>query len=335
MISRVGSYTFTSQNTRRLLNAQQQLFNLQTQVATGKRSQDYMSIAKDTRQIINLETQVENANQYIQQNSRTDLKLEAYNAAIEALTELAYEAKSLYNNSVSSGAEPADQVFDPRDRAYALLKEVEAQLNLKIDNDYLFGGGKVDTKPVSFPNSQTTLESEVGNGGTSTGPAFELNTGSPATFTSDSANLAYFYNGDNIDLTDRIDDDVEIDYAMRANESGFVDLMEALVVMIDDDDVHPGATFDADKVDFVEARLVTAIEELQKHAQKLGFAASQLERKNAELETFVTFTQNEIGEMQDIDPTEAIVKLQETSLNLEISYQATARINQLSIANYI
>lgn len=335
MINRVGSYTFTSQNTRRLLTAQQQLFNLQTQVATGKRSQDYMTIAKDTRQIINLEGQVENANQYIQQNSRTDLKLEAYNAAIEALTELAYEAKSLYNNSVSSGAEPTDQVFDPRDRAYALLKEVEAQLNLKIDNDYLFGGGKVDTKPVSFPNSQTTLESEVGNGGTSTGPAFELNTGSPATFTSDSANLAYFYNGDNIDLTDRIDDDVEIDYAMRANESGFVDLMEALVVMIDDDDVHPGATFDADKVDFVEARLVTAIDELQKHAQKLGFAASQLERKNAELETFVTFTQNEIGEMQDIDPTEAIVKLQETSLNLEISYQATARINQLSIANYI
>jgi flagellar hook-associated protein 3 FlgL len=335
MVSRVGSFTFTSQNTRRLLSAQHNMVELQTQVATGKRSQDYLKIAGSSRQLINLENSVDNAQQYLDQNARVDLKIQAYNASLEALTQLAYEAKKLYTDSVGSGAEPADQIIDPRERAFAILKEVEAQLNLKIDDDYLFAGASVDTKPVNFPNSQTDLEAEVGNGGTSTGPAFELNTGSPATFTSDSANIAYFYTGDNVDLTHRIDDDVEIDFSMRANEDAFTELMEALVVMIDDADVHPGGTFDSDKSDFVVDRLISAIDKLQTQAQKLGFAATRLESANEDLETYVTFTQNEVGEIQDVDPTEAIVRMQEAALNLEVSYQATARINQLSIANYI
>lgn len=335
MVSRVGSFTFTSQNTQRLLSAQQKMIDLQTQVATGKRSQDYLKIANNSRQLINLENSVDNAQQYVDQNARVDLKIKAYNASIEALTQLAYEAKRLYTDSVGSGAQPADQTINPRDRAFAILKEVEAQLNLKIDGDYLFAGASVDTKPVNFPNSQTDLESQVGTGGSSTGPAFELNAGAPASFTSDSANIAYFYTGDNIDLTHRIDDDVQIDFAMRANEDAFTQLMGALVVMVDDPDVHPGGTFDSSKSDFVIDQIISAIEGLQTQAQKLGFAARRLESTNEDLETFLNFTQNEIGEIQDIDPTEAIVRMQEAALNLEVSYQATARINQLSIANYI
>lgn len=335
MVSRVGSFTFTSQNTRRLLNSQQTMYELQTQVTTGKRSQNYLKISSSSRQLINLENSVENAQQYLNQNSRVDLKIQAYNSSLEALTQLAYEAKKLYTESVGSGAAPADQIIDPRARAYTLLKEVEAQLNLKIDGEYLFAGGSVNTKPVNFPNSQTDLQSEVGAGGSSAGPAFELNTGTPASFTSSSANIAYFYTGDNVDLTHRVDDDVEIDFAMRANEDAFTQLMEAIVVMVDDPDVHPGGSFDTNKSDFVIDRLVSAISNLQTQAQNLGFAAVRLERANDSLESYVAFTENEVGEMQDIDPTEAIVRMQEAALNLEVSYQATARINQLSIANYI
>ena len=73
MVSRVGSFTFTSQNTQRLLSAQQKMIELQTQVATGKRSQDYLKIANNSRQLINLENAVDNAQQYVGQDARPDL----------------------------------------------------------------------------------------------------------------------------------------------------------------------------------------------------------------------------------------------------------------------
>lgn len=329
MISRIGSYTFTSQNTSRLIKSQQELIELQIQVATGKRSQDYKGISANSRQLINLENSVNNAEQNLAQNNRVDLDIKAYNAAIEALTDLAYEAKSLYNSSVGSGADPTDQVFDPRERAFDLLKEVEAQLNLKIDGDYLFGGGRTNAKPVTLPNDQATLSAEIGGAG----QPYELN-GTATAFVDTALNQTYYYDGDNIDLTYRASDDVELDFAMRANETAFQDLIGALSVMIDNPNAHPDPA-DAATVDFVESLLTNAISELGTQAQKLGFAANQLQKVNEGLESFITFTQNEIEEIESIDPTEAVVRLQQSSLNLEISYQATARINQLSIANFI
>tara|TARA_R110002110_G_scaffold192614_23_gene400887 strand:+ start:3198 stop:4187 length:990 start_codon:yes stop_codon:yes gene_type:complete len=329
MISRIGSYTFTSQNTSRLIKSQQELIDLQVQVATGKRSQDYKGISANSRQLINLENSVNNAEQNLAQNNRVDLDIKAYNAAIEALTALAYEAKSLYNSSVGSGADPTDQVFDPRERAFDLLKEVEAQLNLKIDGDYLFGGGRTNAKPVTLPNDQATLSGEIGGAG----QPYELN-GTATAFADTALNQTYYYDGDNIDLTYRASDDVELDFAMRANETAFQDLIGALSVMIDNPNAHPDPA-DAATVDFIESLLTNAISELGTQAQKLGFAANQLQKVNNELESFITFTQNEIEEIESIDPTEAVVRLQQSSLNLEISYQATARINQLSIANFI
>ena len=88
--------------------------------------------------------------------------------------------------------------------------EIEALLNTQIEGRYVFAGSMTDTVPADL--------SDV---------AYTPQAGLPGTFTADTG----YYQGDNLTLSIRADDNFELDYGITADNTAFEEMLRSLAYM--------------------------------------------------------------------------------------------------------
>jgi flagellin-like hook-associated protein FlgL len=159
----------------------------------------------------------------------------------------------------------------------------------------------------------------------------------------------------------RVDDVSEIDFTVLGNDKSFRDIIVAasaimntdLPPMIDayeppntypgvpDEQGAPGDTVQEMKDNFFEvfnsltSMVNNAIDDIDKLRFKLeGVRAriddvkkSHIEQKNLLLNT--------IGDVEDVDVNEVAVRIQQLQIQLDASYRITAKLQELTLANYL
>ena len=206
-MTRVATLAQQQLITSNALRTQRNVSELQVQVASGKNTQAFSGIADDAGRLVNLKSELSQAEQFIQNITITEKRLDLMAFALDQIEDIARKARTDFAGAINGSA--ADDIQLSL-LAQASLDQVVEILNSKDDGRFLFAGGAVETKPVNLSNAAYTAPVP----------------GSPPTFVQ-TVETGY-YQGDSIVQSTRADDGFNVSYGMKADEVAFEKLIRTL-----------------------------------------------------------------------------------------------------------
>jgi flagellar hook-associated protein 3 FlgL len=343
-ISTIGQ---TQDQIGRLKNLQLQLGTLQTQISTGKKSQTFKGLESDVITTKRARADFQKLDSYLQNIDRASTRVKLMLSGTQTIQTQANFVLDAITNQTQKGDIELDSIRRLAENSYDFIVDT---LNLKDGGAFIFAGSDSTTQPIIDSGSLDAfygdLNAQWSSGLLSVTPP---NLDIADEYISRYRNIPEVTMGIAGSLNNakqvyvRADDTVEINYTLIANNQAFKDIISAVTAMknIGNLDNAPGAT-EAEKQDLFfkvfndAAKLLTsAVDRLDLESFKLGTAQAQLNdvRKSHIIEKNVLLST--ISGVEDIDLNEAAVKIQSLSTQLEASYQVTALVSQLSLANYL
>jgi len=161
MVTRISTAASNQVLVNRMIGLQQNVNNSQTQLSTGMKSQDYMGIAGDTFQLLNVENERGRLQRYISNNQLTTTTLKAQQTSAEGIDETARMIRSAlleFQGRDLSAQNPENiaAVNDLQGKVFNAFSQVQYFLSQKIDGKYIFGGAMSDKPPFSLPYNSLT-----------------------------------------------------------------------------------------------------------------------------------------------------------------------------------
>ncbi len=142
-----------------------------------------------------------------------------------------------------------------------------------------------------------------------------------------------YYEGDSNTLSVRIDPNATVDYGVTATEPGFEKLFRALY-MVRNANVSTG-NIDRATLESALGLAIEAVREIPDIRSTIGSDRLALEQmKNRHLD-FVVYSGEAINQIETVDIAAAVARLSSDQVQLEASYMLTARLSQLTLANFL
>jgi len=307
MLTRISDLAEHNQTQSLVRSIQTRMYETQIQVSTGKKAQRYDGLAEDTTRLVNLKADHNAAARFVENNKVIDQRLAAMEDGIAGLIELATSYKTFLVNA-SNGTNAEDMAF--ADYSQAELDRAAGLLNTRVDGRYLFSGSRTDALPVNLNATGFTPP--------------------PSAYPS-AANTAY-YMGDATILAARADQNLVVSYGVNADEPEFEKLIRAL---------HLGATtsvsptIESDRIQEALRLVNEVLDTLPDTRTRVGAARNTLESTSQRHEDFLLYAEQSIGEIENVDPIEAINRLNVDQTHLQASYMVMARLSQISLANFL
>ncbi|MDH5771525.1 MAG: flagellin [Rhodospirillaceae bacterium] len=133
-----------------MLRTQSDMYKTQIQVSTGKISQDYIGISKDSNYLITSETTRAVLEQFEKDNSLHQIRLTSSDEVIKIIDKTLNEFRSTLNDFSQTDGQDVLRIEELQQEAFKTLQVMEGFMNTEADGRYVFSGGKVQTEPVNF-----------------------------------------------------------------------------------------------------------------------------------------------------------------------------------------
>lgn len=134
----------------RMLTTQARLNDLQVQLSTEKKSQDYRGIARDAERLVKFENSRDSLEAFMVNNDIMDMRLKTTDAVLEGIQKTLTEFReSLYDYEAGSLTDE-QRIKDVQDAAFRALKDLQVHLNSDVGGRFMFSGGRVLTQPVDL-----------------------------------------------------------------------------------------------------------------------------------------------------------------------------------------
>lgn len=299
MVDRIGDYAHYQRTTSALLAAQGRTRETQTQISSGKAADAFVDIALDADRLLSVKTTLQETRQFSANNALVGDRLQTMDGAVGSMVEIGTRMRTLLVQRLSSGQSDAGAVTA---EAELLLSQVVSELNTSVHGRYLFAGSKIDQAPVELD------------------PTY-ANIGGPDDT---------YYRGDQVIPSVRADENVSISYGMTADQEGFQELVGALRTVIAADAI--------DDVPMLESALDLlneALPKLTSYQAELGSSGARLEQINRLHDTADVYLQEQISSIENVDLTEAVIRLTQDQMVLESAMATIGRLSQLSLADFL
>ena len=142
-----------------------------------------------------------------------------------------------------------------------------------------------------------------------------------------------FYEGDSTTLSVRIDPNSTVDYGVTADESGFEKLFRSLYMVLNA--TVTSGNIDTDTLESALGLAIEAIDEIPDIRSKIGSDRLALEQMKGRHQDFIVFTNEAVNKIENVDVVAAVARMSIDQVQLEASYMLTARLSQLSLANFL
>lgn len=206
-ITRLSTTLLQQQTMNDFTKVQAHMAELQTQVSSGIKAQDFAGLVGQVEQFTGLEAKVNKFSAYLDNNQEVLTRLENTKQVISTTIDIADSIQDLIvlrrnGTSLSKDGSFAQQIG-------ALKESLKTQLNQNVNGYFLFAGTKANTPPVK-----------------DTIPALAQ----------DSIPDAGYYQGSNEDIITRPQDGYETSYNIRADAEGFQQAFAAIDMALKADD---------------------------------------------------------------------------------------------------
>lgn len=200
-VGRVSTFALHQATLRDASKAQTSLADLQQQLSSGNKSQDFAGLGgADSEQFLLLENKIAKTDIYLKNNKIVSTRLNAMDNILGQVIDTASNLRSLIsqrrNAASNSGAFP--------DMLEGEWKSLVSQLNTSLEGRYLFSGTRTDMPSVNPDTFPTIGEDQVPNDD--------------------------YYQGSSDDVFLRADDNTEINYNIRADDESIQKIFAGLAM---------------------------------------------------------------------------------------------------------
>jgi flagellar hook-associated protein 3 FlgL len=335
-------------NRYNILRLQQQLNESQQELATGRLYDVGKTIGSLTAETVSLRQQHVQFETIKETNGVVRTRLDASQTVLSDMVSVAQDfVEAVLLARDSEGGPTA-----ARQNAEASLKSLMAGLNTSIGGEYLFGGINNTTEPVAdyFSTPISAARTAVNNAFTG---AFGTTQSDPANRNITAAAMQNFLDTTFAGLFDPTDWAADWSSASdqniisrislredavssaNANESPFRKLAQAFTMVADlGVETLNDSAFTA--IADTAARLASeAINEVSLVQSRLGATAERVATSNTRMEAQQNILNTQIDDLEAVDPFEALTRVNTLSTQLQTAYALTARVQQLTILNYL
>ncbi|MGH1418894.1 MAG: flagellar hook-associated family protein [Hyphomicrobiaceae bacterium] len=349
-ISQISTYSWFSANNSQISRIREQLDVAQRELSTGRHADVGLELGSKISTDVKLRSELSKIETRSDANAHLSSRLDATQ---EALTYLVSEAQSFVaelttaiGNSLDSGRTVAIT------HAKSSLATLEDIGNTSFAGMYVFAGDNVSQPPFGDYFSDTTSSARLGVataffnefGVSQTDPAVEnLSDQDVEDFLGNA--FSSLFEDPNWSTTWSSASDTEFKVEVSENEilnlsataqgQAFRDLASGLTIIADlgienmNEPAYEAATMAA--LEKVNAS-ITGLVEMQSN---LGLVQDKVETRTKYDSVRMTIVTSHINQLESVDSTEAANRLSTLLTQLETSYAATARIQRLSLMNFI
>ncbi len=364
----------------RLKSQQITLDRFSTQIATGKKTQQFSGLEGDNLRSQRARADLNAIEQYTTNIKNADRRI---NLMVSSVQQIAAQAKTLTGamTSVQGGDLPD---FDTTQQlATDVYDFIIDLINTKDGERYLFAGSDSSVKPIddqgqydtylgTFVPDGTNLAApgnvnppalvaagflgEWGQGNITTDEFIDAYTTVNETVLGYSTSLV---SGSTGDVRVRVDENSDFDYTLLGNTDGMKEIIVALGVLknmpppasapgaLNDptaisagSDIPPFPSEDKQANFFavtndIMNKIVQAVDKLEQEEYRLELVRAQTAIIKDQYIYERNSLQSVIADVEDIDLTETVAKLQQVQIGLEASFSVTALISDLTLVNFL
>ncbi|QEE46492.1 flagellar hook-associated family protein [Rhizobium sp. WL3] len=333
--------------------AQNELLKAQQEVSTGFYADIGAELGSKTSTVVDLNRESLRLNSMISNNSIATQRL---SASQEALKQIATAAEEMNNALITiSGSSNSDTVNTTVMTVTNSLSTMTSMANQAANGEFLFAGINTDVKPLEEYTETSAAKTAFDN-------AFTAYFGFPPTDTAGTATIVAsgavpsmedfigsvlepMYTGAdwNTDwssatdqaMTSRITQSETVQTSTSANEDGF--RYFALSAIVTKELMTIGAPANAVTVAINKAIDYTgrAITGINSTRSALGLSENRIEKADASLRIQVDIIETSLSGKIEVDAYEASTRVNSLLSMVEASYTLTARIQGLSLVNYL
>lgn len=301
MVNRVATFSFTNNMIAENMRLQYRYADLNTQISSGLKSQDYKGIARDSQYLLSVESSINKLDTY---STNGNIVLATVNIMYESLgrvEDMANSMLSAVTAALGGNMVPPNVVQNQADNA---LNETASLLNLQVGGKYIFSGTDIDTKPVDL-----------------TDPAWVPQT-SPSVVNSS------YYQGNTTAKSVQVSETYTLNYGILANDTSFEQLFRAYNLMLN----NPGSPTELTEASGLIQSAIDAIANIRSVLSTNANSIQEQVDQNAQDKTYLTELSSTIKE---VDLPSASVQLTEIQTQMEAAYSASVRVLNLNLHDYI
>ncbi|MGF1622093.1 MAG: flagellar hook-associated family protein [Rhodomicrobiaceae bacterium] len=331
-----------------VLRLQNRLLVAQKEVATGRLADAGKTLGARTSETVSLRQQYDRFTVLAETNSIAETRLSVSQSAISDMVKIGQD----FVNAVLLARDAEGGAGVSRQQAQASLTALVDGLNTSVGGEFIFAGINTSVKPVatydttpSSPAQSSVAAAFLADFGTTqSDPANEnitpaaMQTFLDTTFAGlfDPAGWsADWSTASDQNIVSRIGQSEDVQSSANANEAAFRKLAQAFTMIADLGVENLNrATFQT--VAETATRLASeAINELTVIQGGLGNSEARIAATNEKLLAQRNILNTQIDNLETVDPFEASTRVTTLLTQLETAYALTARVQRLSILNYI
>jgi flagellar hook-associated protein 3 FlgL len=298
----VATFANAQQMIAAALRAQASMADQQMQEASGVISTDFGGYGSKAQQIIDLQVSVDRAQSYIDTATQVGSKIEVMYTAVNSIADLMTEFRSALTAASNSASTDTTSV---QQSAQDMLAQMAALLDTQYGGKYLFGGGRVDSKPV------------------------DISTTAYPSMTSPSTASTSYYQGDHELAAARVSDTQTVSYGVTADNTAFEQAMRAMNL------VANASTLSSTMLTEALNLIISAVDAVGIVQGRISNAASSIERASAFQSDYKSFAETLGNDLTAVDVAAVTASLSTYQAQLQASYAAIAKVQSLTLASYL
>ncbi len=301
MVNRVATFPFTNSLIGENMRLQTKYAEVNAQISSGLKSQDYKGIARDSQYLLSVESSIDKLKSY---NANANSALATVNnmyAAMGSIQDLANSMLSAVTAALGGNQVPSSVLVSQANNG---MTEMAGLLNLKVAGRYAFSGSDIDTLPIDLSDPAWTAQVP------------------PSV-----ANSSYYQGNSTINSV-QISETFTVNYGVTADNPAFEQLFRAYNLV---------ANNPSNNTALVEASglIQQSIMDMANVQGVLANHSKSIENQTDRNSQDSTHLQELSATMKETDIPSASVLLTEIQSQLEASYSASVRLLKLNLANYL
>ncbi len=310
MTTRVSNLAANKLVQSTILRTQDRILDRQLQISTLQKSQDYAGIADETNRLVTMEASRRKVEQYITEGTNVKLRMDTMLNSIDSLKKTLGDVEGMIRDVLDDGT--LDAGVDKDEFSAVKISEIEDFLNVKVAGRFLFSGSLSETKPVE-PGDMTAPLVYDGSYNTTAEPSF-------------------YYQGDETKLKARLNEGLEVQYGVTADNPAFEKMIRAVRILRSTDLTDANIKQKMQEAANLCNEAKTGMEAIELN---VGTKMEQLGRTATTLKTSKAFMDGVVSDLESSDTTTAVAELTQDQTMLEASYNVLVRLSELTLVKYL
>jgi flagellar hook-associated protein 3 FlgL len=331
--------------------SQSELLKAQTEVSTGTYADRGVSLGYQTGRSVSLTVEKSRMNSIIDSNSIATQRL---SASQSSLTNMSENVQTSLNSLIAlSGSDDKSLLTTTTQSLQSQLDAFVSSGNTSSNGEFLFAGINTGTEPLKAYNDTSAAKTTFDNafqtyfGFTPSDPAASSITvgGVPGMQDFVENTLEPLYTGSqwstdwstasSTNMTSQISASESVQTSTNANTDGFKKFALASVLGIE----LLGSNVNSTTRQYISQSAISymgeAVAGVDQERSALGLSEARVNKSNATLQTQVTIVETSFNNLNEVDAYAASTKVNSLLSQMEASYTLTARIQKLSLVNFL